>query len=499
MLFVWSKKATKRWLVNALANAGAYEGLSAPARAEALRAAHSQKSDENRVIAWFQSLPDAPWFIQQGIKERRRFGWMMLVAFILALIAGGATGLSALSGGRDGVVNIIWVLGSLLGLHIIMLVAWIVAITLLSPQSSMHGLGALIMRLWQTIHKKSEQSKTAAARQAFIDMLMAGPGGRWMASGASHSLWTGYILGAFLMLVVAFSARHYVFVWETTILSASDYGYIFAWLSKPLDLLGFVVPSPADVEAAGWPGEILDQPAPWAPFILVAVLVYGLLPRVILSVFCLYRTRRALDRTEIELERPVFQALIPQLAPVVQKTRIIDDAPADSISSTERPQWDDDHSLPAPGGPVAIMGLECAVPLMGWPPEPGNGMASVTDLGIHDGRESERAVAGKAHRFVRLIVVVDLVATPDRGMEAALKRIYAHAGENLVVLLSRKAACLERLGSRDTSTRLSDWVMTAHRAGCTLHSIVALDLDGDDADTRAALACLYGVREQGRP
>ena len=91
MLFAWSKKATRRWLVYALAHARAHENLSAQVQSRALKAANSQETDENKLISWFHSLPDADRFIDQGLAARRRFVWMMLAAFTLAFLAGGAT------------------------------------------------------------------------------------------------------------------------------------------------------------------------------------------------------------------------------------------------------------------------------------------------------------------------------------------------------------------------------------------------------------------------
>jgi len=113
--------------------------------------------------------------------------------------------------------------------------------------------------------------------------------------------------------------------------------------------------------------------------------------------------------------------------------------------------------------------------------------------GRRDGRrELNQAIAalGKATETPgRLVVVVDLRQSPDRGVGAVLAALRTAAQGRLVLLLTGAAALHRRLVEPDVSARIADWVAAGLNAGIDTADMVAIDLDrrADDLE----LVCGY--------
>ncbi len=115
---------------------------------------------------------------------------------------------------------------------------------------------------------------------------------------ANHgALWCAALLGATLGVLALLATRRYGFVWETTILPADAFVALSAALGALPGVLGFPVPDAATVAASG-AAPMLDEAGrrAWAGWLVGAVVVYGVLPRLTLALFCALMWRRGTRR-----------------------------------------------------------------------------------------------------------------------------------------------------------------------------------------------------------
>ena len=429
---------------------------------------------------------------------------LVLAGVVLAAAAGAATARTALASADGVTVNFFWLLASLLGLHGLSFVVWLVLMVAAPRRGGGGVLGGAVLWLWRQV---AERVGGGRARLAAIQALAArwgrGRAGRWLASGLSHGLWCGYLLGAVLMTLVLLSAQRYTFVWETTILDEAAYVWLTDTLAAVPALLGIAVPDRAAIVAARWPGSAqAGHEIAWSSLLIAALVLYGLLPRLLALAASVALARRGTAGDPLDLSQPYYAQLVARLAPMVGATRIVDGAPDGAAPGAAArlaavPALGD-LPPPAPPGPVYLLGWEIDAPATGWPPPATPG--GVRDLGCRDGRaELAQAIAsvgggapgGSAPG--RLVVVADLRQTPDRGVTTVFAALKTAARDRLVVLLTGLAAMAERLTAADASTRLADWVAAGQAAGVDLTHMVAIDLDQATDDSRRRLAALLGA------
>jgi hypothetical protein len=450
----------------------------APDRQALAIARRTPGSPEAKVIAYFEALPEAG-ATRHMVRRVQRTLWLVtLLGRVLALVAGAATLRTAF--GADGglAINFYGAMISLLGLNTLVLLAWVVTVAIAPRTAGDNSLGAALLGLWRVGLKRLGGAGGTPTRAALAVGRRVGAARLWVVSAVSHSLWAAFLAGACLMAVILLSTRQYVFRWETTILDAESYvalTHALAWLPRAL---GLPVPTDAAIRAAQWHGGGIvanaDQ-AGWVSLLFSCLILYGLVPRLVLLAFSLWRARRIM-RAPLDLSRPDFAALIPHLAPVVEHTRIVSPAP----TGTPRPAGGPipgAAGLPLASGPVAVAG---------WEVETGNALPApvALDLGLVDGAQAmNRAVeALTTHRprIARLVVIADLSATPDRGVTAGLKRLAA-AGPETMMLFTGGAALVKRLGQPQAADRLTDWVSAAHAAGIALEYMTEIDLEEAEA------------------
>ncbi|MFZ5610387.1 MAG: DUF2868 domain-containing protein [Pseudomonadota bacterium] len=420
----------------------------------------------------------------------------LLVGLVVAGLAGAATARTAFASAQGPTVNIFWLLAALLGLHLISFIAWL-ALMALAPRRARGGLaGQALLWAWQRLAGRLRRGAArAAAIQAAGSRWGRGAAGRWLASAVSHGLWSAYLAGALAMTLLLLAARSYHFVWETTILSAAAYQELTQVLAAPLAFLGFAMPDAQAVAAAQWPAppdiSAADEQA-FATFLIAALILYGLVPRLLALAFSCLKAWRAERRTPLDLSRPGYARLVPLLSPIVASTKIVDpdgQKPSCLVIAADVEAM----PSPPPPGPVYVMGWELPAAGANWPP-PGTA-APFMDLGNLDSVADLERVAGavKERMPARLVVALDLAHTPDRGVMAALKQLHAAAGGRLFALFTGAARATARLGPADAAQRLGDWVAAAHQAGIASEAMIAIDLDHMPVEQRARLDRLLGA------
>ena len=409
----------------------------------------------------------------------------------LAALAGAATARTAFAGTDGTTVNVFWLLASLLGLHGVSFLLWL-ALMLATPRRTSGGiLGSALLWLWRQLSERiGAGPHRMAALRALAGRWGRGRAGRWLASTLSHGLWTGYLLGALAMALALLSAQQYLFVWETTILDADAYVRLTGALAALPAALGLAVPDRAAVLAAQWPGSPeAGHEGLWSSLLIASVLLYGLLPRVLALAASIVSARRGAAAAP-DLGTPYYALLVTQLSPMVGVVKVIDsDGGDDGAPPSEAlPELSSLPRAPAPG-PVYLIGWEIDAPATGWPPA--GTPSQVHDLGRRDSRvELDRAIgtlAQAGRRPARLVVVLDLRQTPDRGVSAVLSALRDATREQLIVLFTGGGTLNDRMPTADAATRIADWVSAGLSAGIDADQMIALDLDLPTDDDRRRL------------
>jgi hypothetical protein len=388
-------------------------------------------------------------------RARLSFG----VAFVLALVFGFGAAAGVLGDGARP-VNVVWTLGGLLGVHLLSLLLWCAGVALQgrAPGGALHQ-GGLLGRAWLGLTGWLDRSRDAAD----LPLALAGLLGRgrlavWGVGAANHALWFAALLGATLGVLALLATRRYGFLWETTILPADTFVGLSATLGALPGVLGFPVADADTVTASGNAPMLAEAGRrAWAGWLVGAMVVYGVLPRLACALLCVVLWRRGTRTLALELSRPAYARLRPLLMPDSERIGVRDPEPAvmpraqrhapvahgdggrvavalelgdelpwpailcvPATSSSVAPA--PAHSTPAAPGGVAGAATTRAAPAADTSP-------AWTDGGRLDGREQRRAARERfaVHPPVRLLVVVDVRQTPDRGSLGLIAELADHA------------------------------------------------------------------------
>lgn len=347
----------------------------------------------------------------------------------------------------------------LVGFNLLSLLLWLA----IQPWSSRAapGLGRLIKQLWtrwerHTLPSSRPAGPAAPADSSALDairLLAGGNSGRWLLGAAVHAAWLVFSLCALLTLAVLLSVRAYELAWETTLLSPEALAQWARWMSLGPALLGASGPETLPVDGA------LDGGAreAWALWLLAALVVYGVLPRLLALLACLALAARAVSNIGRDLTRPGYARLRTRLLPDHAGLGVVDPV-------SERPTV-----LRRRVPRRATQGQGCVALGLEWAPDQPAAVESQWQcrwLGVADGAEQRRQLLDQLAqtRTGRLILLARATATPDRGNERfAIEAIEAAQVPAILVL-----AAFERLqarGSEATQRRLDEWQAFATRAG----------------------------------
>ncbi|MDG1581234.1 DUF2868 domain-containing protein [Pseudomonas sp. GOM6] len=361
----------------------------------------------------------------------------LLALLVAALLSGAGLALAALGDGSRP-VNLYWALGSLLGLHLLTLGAWLLGLAFSGEHQA--ALGRLWLWLSETL------ARDAAAAQlgpALILLLQRRRLNRWLFGALVHGLWLVILLAALLMLILLLSTQRYGFVWETTLLSADTFVALTHLLGTLPSLLGFPLPDVETIRASG-AAALSDEAArhAWAGWLLGVLLVFGLLPRALLLLLCLGCWRHGVARLELDLQQSSYRLLAERLQPPSEHLGIVDRAPG-ALHQSQAGSTD----LATDGALLVAVELDDSRP---WPPALPK---AVADAGVLDSREQRRHLLDQLTRFppARLAVAVDPRRSPDRGTLALLGELSRTAAATRIWLLPPPP------GEALDGQRLGDW------------------------------------------
>ncbi|MEN0107937.1 MAG: DUF2868 domain-containing protein [Pseudomonas sp.] len=360
--------------------------------------------------------------------------WLLLA---LAVVSGAGLGVAALG---DGVrpVNLMWALGSLLGLHLLTLLGW--AGGFLFAGSGSAALG----RLWLWLSEKfARDAQAVQLAPALLVLLQRQRLNRWAVGLLVHGLWTLLLLSALGSLLTLLATRRYGFVWETTLLGSDTFVSVIQALGALPHLLGFNTPAVELIRAAGTDAIAAESARQaWAVWVLGMLVCYGLLPRLLLALLCAWRWQQGKARLQLDLDLPGYRLLRERLQPSSERLGVTDAAP-EQLAHVQA-------SAPATASDGALLVAIELDPRRPWPPTLPKGIANA---GVIDSREQRQHLLDQLSRFppARLAIACDPSRSPDRGTLALLAELARYAGQTRVWLLAPEP------GQALDSQRLEDW------------------------------------------
>ena len=364
-----------------------------------------------------------------------RLALVLLAA--VAVISGAGLAFAALGNGLAP-VNVFWALGSLLGLNLILLISWALGLLFAGEHSASLG------RLWLWLSEKlARDAKAAQLAPALLLLLQRQKLNRWAVGVLVNSLWLLALLSALVILLTLLATRRYGFVWETTILGADTFVAVTQALGTLPALLGFNVPTVEMIRASGDSAlNIESARQAWAAWLVGVLLVYGLLPRLILALLCLWRWKRGRAALHLDLNLPGYAQLRERLMPSSERLGVNDVAPEHlhQVSGGV-------SELESDGALLVAIELDDQHP---WPPKL---PANVKNAGILDSRESRNKLLEQLSRFppARLAIACDPRRSPDRGSLALIAELARSATDTRVWLLQAPP------GQALDAERLGDW------------------------------------------
>ncbi|NYH09315.1 DUF2868 domain-containing protein [Pseudomonas moraviensis] len=359
----------------------------------------------------------------------------MVLLAIFAVLSGAGLAFAALG---QTPVNVFWALGSLLGLNLILLLSWALGLIFAGEH------GATLGRLWLWLSEKlARDAKATQLAPALLLMLQRKKLNRWALGTLVNGLWLLAMFSALVLLLTLMATRRYGFVWETTILSADTFINMTQALGALPALLGFNVPTVDMIRASGDTAlDIESARQAWATWLVGVLVVYGVLPRLLLALFCFWRWNSGKAALRLDLNLPGYAQLRERLMPTSERLGITDPEPAQL------------HRIESTVGEHASDGaLLVAIELddqHSWPPTlPKN----VSNAGILDSRESRNKLLEQLSRFppARLAIACDPRRSPDRGSLALIAELARNAAATRVWLLQAPQ------GQALDAERLGDW------------------------------------------
>ena len=367
----------------------------------------------------------------------------LIVLAVLAVISGTGLAFAALGDGQTP-VNVFWALGSLLGLNLILLLSWALGLVFAGEH------GASLGRLWLWLSEKlARDAKAAQLAPALLLLLQRQKLNRWAIGVLVNGLWSLAMLSALVMLLTLMATRRYGFVWETTLLSADTFVAMTRTLGALPALFSFTIPTVDMIRASGDAAlNIESARQAWATWLVGVLVVYGVLPRLLLALFCLWRWKTGQAKLRLDLNLPGYAQLRERLMPTSERLGISDAAP-EHLHRVESGVSD----LQSDGALLVAIELDYQRP---WPPPlPKN----VSDAGILDSRESRHKLLEQLSRFppARLAIACDPRRSPDRGSLALIAELARNASETRVWLLQAPP------GEALDAERLGDWHTALHQ------------------------------------
>ncbi len=470
---------SQRWLAETVRTRN--HGLPPTDDLDAAAYACAQADDlEQRILLHAFYLGSRDGSLGALLNWRQQARWVLIILLAFALLGGFSTALAVLGDGSRP-VNVIWALGGLIGFNLLMLFIWL--LNLLPTGAGSSERGGIPGRIWFWLSSRfsgktsnshltdrgtelQRESPGLAVSRALAELMQRSRSTLWCFGAITHYLWLFALIGVLTGLLLSLALRSYTFVWETTILPADafvEFVAAFGWLP---DLLGFGMPDADAVRSSGVADGMLAsagsqstgsqstlvQPESirraWSSWLLGSLLVYGIMPRLLLALWCSQRLFSRLRCVQLQ-KMPAYTVLAARLRPASEAAGVRDQQPASVYRRTIG------SSSKAGTRTAVIIGLELEENFSDAADNSVGGMTSadspdpVLIIQPVDSREQRtHALAVLAENPpTRLLIVCNPRLSPDRGTLNWIVDASWQAVETRVLLPQALAADSDRLNS----------------------------------------------------
>lgn len=375
---------------------------------------------------------------------------------LVAFLTGISAGLAAL-GDAQLPVNVVWAWLALLLLPSLSFVLWLGSFFL--PQSK----GGLLGQGWEWLANRwLRQAKTAVAWRAWLTVAEQRGAQRWWLALITHGVWIALLTGMTLALLVAFSLRHYTFVWQTTWLEAEAFVQFARAVGAWPAWLGFKMPEAQTILLSG--NLAIDQPdvrSQWAHWLVGSVCAWGLLPRIVAMLVSAWRLRQCYGCKTPQPSDAYALVVLARLDKTAQTPKV-DGEPGPTDRWPTAIFLEDQYGSSA----KAVVPIETA-PLAQVQTTWG---AQVTALTPIEDRASLQQAKSQLQALSpqRLLIVADAQHTPDRGVINTIlaltpyvvqARVYLKANDSSRNRVTQWQAKLDAIGM---VAPLTKWSQVVH-------------------------------------
>jgi hypothetical protein len=384
---------------------------------------------------------------RQFIRARR-------ICLIAAVVLGGLAASQAVS--ESSTLNIYWLLAVLLGFNMLSLLLWLSGIAL-NLQSLSSGIVAQLAS-WLPYRHKQDPAIPSLASHAWWESCLTGTVGKWRISVLTHQFWMTYLSAGLVLLILLMLAKQYNFIWGTTLLPDSTLPGLTQMLGAPLEGLGLKIPDNPQTVASrvGVMKQDAETRTAWATFLIGAVLVYGLLPRLLVLGFSLIMQKWSEHRFKLDLYLPYYIELRQRLMAREVKAEVIDADPQAGMKPAEVERPPENVAIPANAHAFGIE-LDTATH---WPD------AVTCRLNIVDEASHDQAMALIKNLNGPLLLGVAAHRLPDRGVQRLIKELVDGCpAKPWLILLSKPAVPV-------TSAREFAWFRLAEACGIPAEHVI---------------------------
>jgi len=393
-------------------------------------------------------------------QPRQHFGYAQKVCLFLALILGGMAASQAVS--ESATLNIYWLLAVLLGFNFISLLLWSAGI-LMNIQGLSSGIVAQLVS-WLPFRQHKELTIASVASRAWWESCLTGKIGKWRISALTHQFWLVYLISGLVLLILLMLAKQYNFTWGTTLLPDGSLPQITRTLGSPLETIGLSVPQEAQIAASRIGAEDQDSGTrtAWATFLIGALVLYGIIPRVVVLGLSLLMQRWHEGRYKLDLYLPYYITLRQQLMGSPMRTAVIDADPYADKIRTQRiasAQIAATSKL-APANAIGF-GIELDDSVC-WP-------ESITcRINIVDQDSQDQAISIIKKLKEPLVLGVAAHRLPDRGVQSLVKELVDHAAQKPWMIVLQQNTSMTVAHTRELA-----WFRLAEACGIPADHVVS--------------------------
>lgn len=435
--------------------------------------ATSSEGLEKRILRRASQLDLAPNLRQGLARLQSRARLLLVVALLLTFVVGALAVTQAFVRSPAGTVNFFWLLLSLLGVNLLALLIWLAAMLLAPARAQRGSVAAGVMAVMRRLLPRIAEPHALAAS---LRVYSTEPLLRWVLATMIQALWVAYLLGGLVMVLMQLLTRQFDFVWETTLLVEQAFVAFTGWLNALPASLGLDTLTQEQIAASRYGGDAAALAAArgqWAALLLASLVCYGLLPRLLLLLFCWNRMRAARRHYRLDLFEPYFIGLQQRLHPVSRQLGVVDadKQPPAAVSIDANVT----AFMPPRKQQLSWLGLDMLAKQRGWPPE---GYPRPDVLGTAMDRESRASILDSVGQLGDKPLVIEalLSCSPDRGIGEYLRQLLRDRPESSTwLVLSGWQTLSRQLSPPELEQRVWDWHRLAGEAGLLADHIIHLD------------------------